>query len=216
MDTREKILDEALKLFSQHGYDAVSIRQIAGAVGIKESSLYYHFKNKQAIFDTLVDFCFQKAEAYFRRKALPFDERDDLSIYSGIGLTALTGLIFDTFRYFFDDPYNVMFRRLLLISQHDNQAARRMYRSLYRDYCVRFQSRVFAMLMETGEIRKEDPVAVAMEFYAVPFLLMHTCDNFEEAKPALEEHVRQFVRNYHVSASSVNFCGAPDGQNEHA
>lgn len=60
MTTKEQILEEALKLFSVKGYDAVSVRDILRAVGIKESSLYYHFKNKQDIFDTIVTFCFQK------------------------------------------------------------------------------------------------------------------------------------------------------------
>ena len=38
-DTRQKILEAALGLFSVHGYDGVSVRDIAGAVGIKDSSL---------------------------------------------------------------------------------------------------------------------------------------------------------------------------------
>lgn len=56
MGTREKILEEALTLFSQKGYNGVSVREIAGAIGIKESSLYNHFANKQEIFDQTVEF----------------------------------------------------------------------------------------------------------------------------------------------------------------
>ena len=52
-DTRERILKEALGLFSEYGYDAVSTQQIAAAVGIKAPSLYNHFKSKQAIFDEI-------------------------------------------------------------------------------------------------------------------------------------------------------------------
>ena len=54
MDTKEKIMDVALHMFSERGYEAVSIRDICGEVGIKESTLYYHFKNKQDILDSLV------------------------------------------------------------------------------------------------------------------------------------------------------------------
>ena len=53
--TREKILDISLELFSQKGYSAVSIRDICKCVGIKESSVYYHFENKQNIFDVLLN-----------------------------------------------------------------------------------------------------------------------------------------------------------------
>ena len=54
MNTKERIITEALNLFSINGYDSVSVRDIAKAVGIKESSLYNHFKNKQDIFDTII------------------------------------------------------------------------------------------------------------------------------------------------------------------
>ena len=53
-DTKQKILDVSLDLFSQKGFSAVSIRDICVQVMIKESTVYYHFKNKQAIFDELL------------------------------------------------------------------------------------------------------------------------------------------------------------------
>ena len=53
-DTKQKILEVSLDLFSQEGFSAVSIRDICAQVKIKESSVYYHFKNKQAIFDELI------------------------------------------------------------------------------------------------------------------------------------------------------------------
>ena len=51
--TREKILNVSLELFSQRGFSAVSIRDICKCVGIKESSVYYHFENKQNIFEAI-------------------------------------------------------------------------------------------------------------------------------------------------------------------
>lgn len=53
MSTKERILQEALKLFSQQGYAAVGVEQIAAEVGIKAPSLYKHFKGKQDIFDAI-------------------------------------------------------------------------------------------------------------------------------------------------------------------
>ena len=55
VDTKHKILLEALRLFSQRGYDAVSVEQIAAAVGIKAPSLYKHYKSKQEIFDAIFE-----------------------------------------------------------------------------------------------------------------------------------------------------------------
>ena len=53
-ETKKKILTVSLELFSKKGYSAVSIRDICKIVQIKESSVYYHFKNKQAILEELL------------------------------------------------------------------------------------------------------------------------------------------------------------------
>jgi AcrR family transcriptional regulator len=51
---REQILDAAAQMFSELGYEAASTRKIAEAVGVKQSSLYYHFASKQDILATLL------------------------------------------------------------------------------------------------------------------------------------------------------------------
>lgn len=196
--TKERIIETALRLFSERGYGAVSVRDIAAAVGIRESSLYYHFKNKQDIFETIVSCCFGKAEAYFRARDLPFAEGDDISMYQEAELWRLEELLFSTFGYFFEDPWNVRFRKLLLVNQYENEEAKRIYRSLYRDYPLAFQSRLFAVLMERGEFRQTEPETAALEFYGPVFLLIHTCDSLEEAKEGLKKHIRQFVRLYRI------------------
>lgn len=196
MTTKEKIVETALELFSQRGYDGVSVRDIARAVGIRESSLYNHFENKRAIFDGIVDFCVQQSEVYFRESALPFDRGDDTSLYQGIGLAHLQELIERTFRFFFDDSWNARFRRLLLVSQYAEPRCREIYRQLYRDKCIAVQAYIFSALMDAGELRREDPLAVAAEFHGPMFMWIHTCDSFEEARPLIREHVEQFRKNY--------------------
>ena len=52
-DTRRAILDMAKTLFSQQGYNAVSIGEIAGALGISKGNVTYHFKRKEDIMEAL-------------------------------------------------------------------------------------------------------------------------------------------------------------------
>lgn len=202
MTTKEKITETALDLFSQRGYDGVSVRDIARAVGIRESSIYNHFQSKRAVFDAIVDLCVQQSERYFREGGLPYDAGDDASVYAGIGMEDLQELIERTFRFFFDDPWNARFRRLLLLSQYADPRCRDIYRQLYRDKCVRVQAYIFAALMDAGELRREDPPAVAAEFHGPMFMLIHTCDSFEEARPFIRTHVEQFRKNYERGADS--------------
>jgi AcrR family transcriptional regulator len=49
-DTRERILDVALELFNEKGYDATSLREIAERLGVTKAALYYHFERKEDIF----------------------------------------------------------------------------------------------------------------------------------------------------------------------
>ena len=79
---------------------------------------------------------------------------------------------------------------------------RDIYRRLYRDKCVRVQAYIFATLMDAGELRREDPLAVAAEFHGPMFMLIHTCDSFEEARPFIRAHVEQFRKNYERGADS--------------
>ena len=44
------ILDAAVHLFSEHGYDGVSMRRIAQAAGVSKANIYHHFDSKQALY----------------------------------------------------------------------------------------------------------------------------------------------------------------------
>jgi AcrR family transcriptional regulator len=47
--TRERILDVALELFSEQGYEQTSLREIADRLGLTKAALYFHFERKEDI-----------------------------------------------------------------------------------------------------------------------------------------------------------------------
>ena len=53
--SRAALLDAALVLFSSQGYRATSVRDIAERAGVSTGSVYHHFRDKEAIFQTLLD-----------------------------------------------------------------------------------------------------------------------------------------------------------------
>ena len=60
-NNKERIFDVSIDLFSEHGYDGVSIRQIAKEVGIKESSIYNHYKSKESTKEVeIIDIGFRR------------------------------------------------------------------------------------------------------------------------------------------------------------
>lgn len=53
--TKDMILSQSLKLFSQNGYIGSSVRDISSAVGLRESAIYNHFSSKKAILTEIVE-----------------------------------------------------------------------------------------------------------------------------------------------------------------
>ena len=54
--TKKSIFDNSIKLFTQKGYENVSINDIADSVGVRQSAVYNHFNSKQEILDTIYGF----------------------------------------------------------------------------------------------------------------------------------------------------------------
>ena len=53
--TATRILDVAEELFAQRGFAAVSVREIAGQVGLNQASIYNHFASKQALYEAVLE-----------------------------------------------------------------------------------------------------------------------------------------------------------------
>lgn len=62
-ELRRLILDAAREAFVEYGYHGVSMRQLAEKVGCTHGNLYVHFKDKEAIFDALVEESFEQFNA---------------------------------------------------------------------------------------------------------------------------------------------------------
>ncbi len=64
---RERILDEATRLFISRGYHGISMREIAEAVGVSKAGLYYHFKDKEDLFLAILTANLEEIEALIRQ-----------------------------------------------------------------------------------------------------------------------------------------------------
>ncbi len=78
--TRERILQIALQVFAEHGYEGARMDKIAAEVGINKASLYFHFKSKEDIFRGLFQQILGKYRSWLKElldevKTLPCKER---------------------------------------------------------------------------------------------------------------------------------------------
>jgi TetR/AcrR family transcriptional regulator len=82
-DTRDRIIDAAQAIFARDGYAGAKMQDIAGRVGIQRPSLFYHFKNKEALFVAAHEQVFARIEPVFRESLAgagdPFAQLDRVS-----------------------------------------------------------------------------------------------------------------------------------------
>lgn len=62
-DRKEQIVDEATRLFSQAGYEGVSMKALAEACCVSEPALYRHFDSKEAIYGAALEALLERFEA---------------------------------------------------------------------------------------------------------------------------------------------------------
>ena len=163
-ETKEKIIAVSLSLFSQKGYTAVSIRDICGQVGIKESSVYYHFKNKQAIFDEILSRFQQTASGMM--DALTSAMAADWNTGEGNFYMGVCSCFFEN--YLMDDFCNKVMR-LMLLEQYHNEKVKEAYDYWMFAKPLAFQCSIFKMLMEQGMLPDADPEYMAVQYYAPVF-----------------------------------------------
>ncbi|MBO7563523.1 MAG: TetR/AcrR family transcriptional regulator [Clostridiales bacterium] len=197
MDTKERIIDEALTLFSQKGYGDVYVAQIASAVGIKAPSLYKHFKSKQEIFDALTK---TMEERYIRQASSigisGIDAGTDAELYKDISEEALIKIGTGLFLYFLHDDYMARFRKMLTLEQFRNPALSKIYTRQFYEDPMEFQSGVFSKLISEKKLLGDDPKLMALEFYSPIYMLLTVCDrdpSYEKTAVALiEKHIHDF------------------------
>ena len=197
MDTKKKILDVALTLFSEKGYGNVYVGQIAEGVGIKAPSLYKHYKSKQDIFEAILE---EMRNRYNKEAAhLNMTGNDfllDSELYNNISEDELVKIGIGLFSFFLHDEYECKFRKMLTIEQFSNKELAELFSHQYFNEPLKYQTGLLQLLIMQGHMKNEDTNVMALQFFAPIYLLMTVCDREPqreaETLQILEKHIRQF------------------------
>jgi AcrR family transcriptional regulator len=161
--TRQAVLDAALNLFAEKGYFGTSLRDIAGAVGIRDSAIYNYFAGKEALFNALLA-SNREAKAGKLAELLAEPMTDARAVLERLATVAL-----DTF----SAPRE---QRLFLVLMSDGMRLAKQGRV---DLLERMTScadplhELMRRLIASGELRAGDPELLAMEFMGPLVLWRH-------------------------------------------
>ena len=159
--TKEKILKVSTTLFSELGYKGTSVRKIASAVGIRESAIYNHYKNKEEIF-------LEVAKGIFSSPiSIDTNELKDLALRGKPFLSKFTM----QYKVLTFDKTNENMFRLLMIELMQNRDLREQFMSKFHDKNIKLLSEAFFLMMQNSLIKSSDPMMISYEFLSTLFYL---------------------------------------------
>ena len=186
--TKDRILDSALTLFSEKGYDGVGVDLIAEKAGIKGPSLYKHFKGKEAILDALIE----KLEMYYR---------DNFGSVMNPGkipetMDELITLSMKRIEFTVRDPMIKKVRRMLAMEQFRNSRIAGLTTTYNIDIVQGIYHKIFQAMMENGIMKRTDPALLSMSFSAPISLLIQMCDREPEREQEIMERINEYLRYF--------------------
>ncbi len=199
ISTKDRIFYTSLDLFSQRGFSGVSIREITREVGIKESSLYNHYRNKEAILEDILTF-FRND---FAKTLPPIDALDDILQKSTVESFLKAG--HRNFKKYMEDENGQKMWRILQVEQYRSSLAREIILNDLFKTTIQFLEIVFSKLIAMKKIRPLNPKMLAIEYQYPVFTLLTEYNilkfdgkDTSEVEFLLDQHVLFFFETIRI------------------
>ena len=169
--TKEDILIVALHLFARDGYEAVSVSQIAGELGMTKGALYRHYESKRDIFEHIVKRMEQGDGEQAESHDMPADKKEnEPEQYEEISADNFMEYSKSMFSYWTENDFASSFRKMLIIEQFRSEEMQ----NLYQQYLVSGPAEYVKDLFKNMEIK--NPEENAIKFYANMFFYYSVYD----------------------------------------
>ena len=175
--TKEDILLTSLHLFARDGYEAVSVSQIAGELGMTKGALYRHFESKRDIFDHILRRMEQGDADQAEDHDMPEGTVTDTpEAYQNLSVKDFLHYSLDMFAYWTEDDFASSFRKMLTIEQFRNEEMQGLYQQYLAAGPLAYVKDLFVnMGVECAEEK-------ALQFYSCMFFFYSLYDGSEDKK----------------------------------
>ena len=181
---RTKVLNAALDLFSQKGFEASSMDEIAAAAGMKGPNLYKYFKGKEEIFMEIHKIADARIQEHSDKSPV---------ITCGADLKAFSK---SRIEFTMRDPDLIKLRKLLTIEQFRNDFMRKETSLKQFDHLREQFTNIFRGLMERGLIEKTDPEILALEYFTPVSLLIQLNDREPDRGEEVDRLIDTFLDTF--------------------
>ena len=187
-DTKKKLLEAALEMFSQNGYAGTNIRELSASLGLGKSSLYRHFESKEEIWNAMLD----EMEAYYNKR---FGSSNNLPAIPQ-NTEELRELTLRMLDFTVHDKKIVMTRRILLTEQFRDERVRELATKHFKTGLEAMFTKIFAGMMENGSLKKGDSAMLAFAYTAPISSLVQLCDRYTDKQSEVMEEIKAFIEHF--------------------
>ena len=187
-DTKSRLLESALEMFSQNGYAGTNIRELSASLGLGKSSLYRHFESKDEIWNAMIDEMERYYNAHFGSPENPPAIPQSTEELAALTLRMLEFTIYD--------EKIIMTRKLLLTEQFRDERIRLLATRHFNEGLETLFTKLFAGMMENGSLREGDPAMLAFAYAAPISTLVQLCDREPERREEVMEKIKAFIEYF--------------------
>ena len=192
-ETKTKIPEVALKLFSQNGYLGTSMSDIAAQLGITKPALYKHYTSKHEILECIVkrmnDMDFERAEEY----EMPETEPDGFAdAYMKTPIEKIRAYSMAQFRHWTEKDFSAQFRKMITMEQYRDAEMAQLYQNYLATGPVEYMAAIFRKMTDSDG----EAMQLALDFYGPMYLLYSVYDGTEDKEAVFEwlrKHIDRFI-----------------------
>ena len=188
--TKSEIMNTALDVFAQKGYEGTILKDIADQLNVTKSALYKHYESKEALWDALID----HVEQYYSEN---FGNIGNIVIPGSMG--ELTELTLRQLRFTMHDETVRKVRKMLTMEQFRNERMKALAIKHFYSDIVSIYTTIFRGMAEKGLIHTDDPELLAFEYIAPISMLIQIYDR----EPDRESEIQQKIQEHNHFFISV-------------
>lgn len=200
-NTKEEILLVSLHLFAQDGYEAVSVSQIVGELGITKGALYRHYQSKRDIFDHILACMEQRDGEQAESHDMPQERKEDTpETYQELSFVDFMAYSQSMFAYWTEDDFASSFRKMLTLEQFRNAEMQELYQQYLVSGPVAYVKDLFESMKFDSALEK------AVQFYATMFFFYSMYDGAEDkeqVKLEFETSLRKIAEELYENEQAV-------------
>lgn len=190
-DTREKILQNALEMFANKGYEGTNIRELSDALGVSKGAMYRHYESKEQLWDSVID----KVSAEYESNMGSVKNMPEIPETTD----ELLELSLRMMNYTMHDPNVVMCRKVLVREQYRDEKTAIISDRYFLSNIEEIFKVIFKGMMDKKLLKEDDCDILALEYTATISALVNQRDRFPNKEKEIIEKGKAYI-NYFIKA----------------